>query len=1203
MSEAEASAGDGSSAITNEARSALAEAESTGKRIEVEGLRSEYSTTYANADGVTFTLKDSAVPVRVKDSSGRWTTPDATLEARGDGTVGPKAAAVDLSFSGGGDDAGLLKIAREGRSLDLGWPGDLPEPRLDGASALYSEVLDGVDLRLTATVEGFREVLIVKTAQAAANEELKKITFALGTEGLTVKETETGGMTAVDGNGTAVFRSPAARMWDSSGDSAESGSQSAAAGSGGSVTTAAYASVSAENTADTQEAAAEDPASGPSHGDAHTTVPLQVDKDSVAVVPDADLMDNATFPLYIDPDVTWSESERTLLRSDGHDDYAWGNGDDDEGKGTGYCGTYVTGGYAYYCGSGYKQRLYFEFSPNALKGKKVLDATFRVTETWSMSCEPAWVNLVRTDGISSSTQWPGPTARDLMGDRHVSAGRGSACTPSQPNAPIEFNDDPAESNENLTSTVAGFAAGKFARLTLMLQAANESDPNSWKRFKNDAVLEVKFVGVPATPTGIGIVTGDGTVCEKDASDPAIVSDPTPSLAATAQTKAGGEADASLRIYFDLDQKNGSTWADTTAGNGDLRPASGDGYIGDGKKVTIQWSTLKEDVQYRYRAWTRSYYNSGSSYLSSASNSTTTGWCYFQVDPTRPLKPTITIAAPYSQCTTNACAAAGGPGIAATVSFAAASGDENVAYQYKLSTDDAWSSAINGNKVTTTVTPDTEGTYRLYARAKDSLGRWGAQNLIDFKVSDGVAPQAEWHFDEASGPALDSATTVDADADTLQLSASGATRDERGRRGTDASTRAQDTSLLLDGSSSYAATSKAVLDTTKSYTVSAWVRLDDLSKPQVVLSQNGSTFSPFYVLYNSSNGYWGMITTGADSANPVYSSSYMAAPVAANTWTHVAFVYNAAAKTMQLVVNGKWYIEKTAATAWASSGTMQIGRGLMEGTYHYPLGGSVDEVRVWQRSLSFHELIRDARLLNPATGDQHAELTAHWDAATTASGATELADASGYGRTLTVSGGANGNGEAIALDGTDDSASSDSAVDDTGSFTVTTVVSPDLEALAQKGTGYVAQVVGKRGKDGTSNWGIFFQVTGKSTVPIETSDGDIVEKTVATGLWHFGRYDNGTFTSQVSEEATTETGDVRITGVYNVQDRTAALYLNDNVQYTTVPYATDSGTDTLTVGKGYSAGASGHWLPGAVSEVRLWAGAASDTEQISQLLGE
>ncbi|WP_416070103.1 hypothetical protein [Streptomyces scabiei] len=38
--------------------------------------------------------------------------------------------------------------------------------------------------------------------------------------------------------------------------------------------------------------------------------------------------------------MTWGESERTLLRSDGYESYGWGNGDDGLGKGAGKCGTW-----------------------------------------------------------------------------------------------------------------------------------------------------------------------------------------------------------------------------------------------------------------------------------------------------------------------------------------------------------------------------------------------------------------------------------------------------------------------------------------------------------------------------------------------------------------------------------------------------------------------------------------------------------------------------------------------------------------------------------------------------------------------------------------------------------------------------------------------------------------------------------------------
>lgn len=238
-----------------------------------------------------------------------------------------------------------------------------------------------------------------------------------------------------------------------------------------------------------------DPAKGPGDGDASTVLPVQLTEDSVAVEPDADLLggQDTVYPLYIDPDVALEESERTVLSSDGDTFYNFSGGDD--GEGVGYCGTYVTGGYAYYCGSGYKQRMYFEFAPTRLAGKRVLDATFRATERWSMSCTKTVVDLVRTGNISSATRWPGPTANwDVMGDRTVAAGRGSLCDPDQPDAPIEFHDDPAQSYENLTSTVRNFAAGGFSRLTLMLKAHDEGDPNGWKRFDDDAVLSVSMSG-------------------------------------------------------------------------------------------------------------------------------------------------------------------------------------------------------------------------------------------------------------------------------------------------------------------------------------------------------------------------------------------------------------------------------------------------------------------------------------------------------------------------------------------------------------------------------------------------------------------------------------------------------------------------------------------------------------------------------------
>jgi hypothetical protein len=81
-----------STTAADEAAEALAKAADTGQRVEVAAERSQDTTVYANPDGSTFTLEQSAVPVRVATSDGGWRTPDATLVRRTDGTVTPKAA-------------------------------------------------------------------------------------------------------------------------------------------------------------------------------------------------------------------------------------------------------------------------------------------------------------------------------------------------------------------------------------------------------------------------------------------------------------------------------------------------------------------------------------------------------------------------------------------------------------------------------------------------------------------------------------------------------------------------------------------------------------------------------------------------------------------------------------------------------------------------------------------------------------------------------------------------------------------------------------------------------------------------------------------------------------------------------------------------------------------------------------------------------
>lgn len=813
----------------------------------------------------------------------------------------------------------------------------------------------------------------------------------------------------------------------------------------------------------------------------------------MTVKPDADLLANTqadAFPLYIDPSIELNEDERTVLSSDGDVFYNFSGGEN--GMSVGKCGTAVIGGVSYYCGNGYVNRMYFEFAPDKLRGKHILNATFAVTETWSFSCDARWVDLERTNNFSSATKWPGPTKLDQMGDRNVSAGRGSLCDPSQPRKPIEFHDYAPEPDENLTPTVRDFAAGKFARLTLMLMAKDETDTVAWKRFDDDAVLRVDYVGKPAKPSGIGLVTGTSQVCTTSESSPAIVTDPTPALTSTPQTMSGGEAGAQLRVAMDVDKKQSDgTWVNAMAEM--ERPSTG--YVGDNVKVTASTPTLADNVLYRYRSWTRSFY--GSNWLAGPSNASTTGWCYFKIDSTAPKKPTITFNGPYTPCVTNDCVPQGKPGLAGSFTFGPAAGDINTAYSYKLSTDTTWSPWKTGATVTISAVPPTSGTIRLHAMAKDLNGP-GQEDIVDFVVKEGDGPVGHWNFDEPSGAtAVDSSTTDTTLRDDATLTG-GAARTDKGRRGeilkpteTTPSAKGPDQGLKLDGSAAYAATSGQVIDTRASYTVAAWVRMDKTTHNSTVMGQNGTNRSPFILGYEHWSGKWSFRAVDTDApAGGTWSYQRVTSnqPAATGVWTHLTGVYDSAAKTLSLYVNGVLQGTTSYTTAWAATGPMQFGRIHWSGTYVDYFPGVIDEVAVWQEARSSVQ-IAEHTALRDSGGKAYAELVAAWSPGS--GQGTSLTDSSGYEHTLALSSGASLDGEAIVLNGTSGAGTTAGpVVDDSGSFTVTTKALVDSKQIASKPIGYRAQILGQRTAT-DSSWSLWFEKTDALQEPVVDDNGNPV----------------------------------------------------------------------------------------------------------------
>ncbi|GAB3893932.1 hypothetical protein GCM10027612_44290 [Microbispora bryophytorum subsp. camponoti] len=272
-----------------------------------------------------------------------------------------------------------------------------------------------------------------------------------------------------------------------------------------------------------------------------------------------------------------------------------------------------------------------------------------------------------------------------------------------------------------------------------------------------------------------------------------------------------------------------------------------------------------------------------------------------------------------------------------------------------------------------ITPPAAGTYSLYVRAKDNVGRYGATTVVDFLVAAGAGPVGRWHFDEDSGAAVDRGSGHH-DA-TLS---GGAVRDTRGRRGevwyddagTELETPKIDKGLGLNGTSAYAATSGPALETRSAYTVAAWVRLDKVSDDGIVLSQDGSGgYSPFLLWHEKD---YGAFCFGVKEKDEATGKAYFGVcgkngTSRANVWTHLAGTYDPATQKLSFYVNGVPQGTATVSGMWSATGPFEIGRYKWANVFQFYFPGSIDEVAAWQRVLTPEEVATEARSESPPPG--------------------------------------------------------------------------------------------------------------------------------------------------------------------------------------------------------------------------------------------
>ncbi|MFF7262170.1 LamG-like jellyroll fold domain-containing protein [Streptomyces sp. NPDC008159] len=899
----------------------------TGEPVEIVKQRTEDELVFANPDG-SLTSETSVQPQRVERPDGSWAKADATLERRPDGTVGPKAAVVDLAFAAAGS-SDFVTLGEEGKSFTLSWPTPLPEPVLDGDTAEYREVLPGVDLLASASVTGYSYVLEVKTPEAARSSELAELRLPVRAKGLDLSTGPTGGLQAVDASGERVFGGQAPKMWDS-------------ADSGDEVPADAVPASGAQTL----------PQEAPDARAKVADMALDVSASAVTVEPDRALLTAADtdFPVYIDPEAGMSKSE-WLYVSSANPSTEFHKFKKDEGVGR--CSADTVGGIYYVCsGSPYTNRMYFQFATKGWKNRTISKAVFEVYETFSFSCTKSTVNLhmVAEGGVDSATNWNNkPKDGDLLVDKNVANGRGDSCSPDAPPSWVDFQDNADESNENLTSSVRKKAVGEDP-IAFSLRAADEGDPNSWKRFRggDNAKLVVTYNTRPNKPTGEKLSNPEEKTCTTDNTKRPWIRDATPAMSvsgtdADSHTDGSGQnLTATFRVWDQVDGRP-------------MVYEGKDGPQNEGKfEREIPVRELKHGHGYRWHAQT---YDGSTGKLKDSGYSEWSDWCEFVVDVERPdTKPRVEPVADEADL----------PAGARRHFTLSANGNSDSVfkndvefYEWDLGNDTPTRKATPaslGGKATIEVPTSTFGPNVLYARSVDQAGNRGPLEKYFFTVGRACADvladtcaAAVYGLDQTSGT-----TAPDTSGHDRDLTIKGADW----VAGNNSASEPADRALRFNGTTDHA-TAVSSVHTGQAFTVSAWVRPTSLAKNVSVVSQAGSQGNGFNLYYSTAYKRWILGRHISDTANSdiVRAMATSERPATVNKWTHVAGTYDPVARKFTLFVDGEEQGSAIVTDVWNAGKGLNIGRAQYDGDWSDPFAGDIDDVRLVPGLLSGTEVFR------------------------------------------------------------------------------------------------------------------------------------------------------------------------------------------------------------------------------------------------------
>jgi hypothetical protein len=475
----------------------------------------------------------------------------------------------------------------------MSWPGALPQPVLESDTAVYREVLPGVDLRVRATADGFAQLLVVNDRRSVPT--LRRITYGLATKGLTIRAGADGTTTAVDEKGQTLFTSGTPLMWDTP----------AATDTGTPAATHAAASGPVSP--------ASDASAGPV-GPHQRAMDLDVGPAGLTVVPDATLLESGDLPLYIDPSYSAGASAWTYVNSASPGTSYWSTKDSGRAK-VGKVWNSSDGPY----------RSFFQMNLSRIANATVKRAWFYIVLDHSANCAASPVELWQTSDIdpAKSLTWSNSASYWLKNLQTESgkANEGGACP--QPDDPMEF--EPAA----LKTIVQDIATRRLPTISLGLRIplSQETNQYNWKYFHPEsAQVNVEFNTPPEAPAGLTTVPA------------------TPCGSAAAPTALNTATPTFSTVPSDRDNHNVTTDLEILKGE-TVVSSIRSGVSGSGAAISwppLDYGVLPEDepnTVFSYRARSQDIPPDPADTLTG----TYTPRCYFTVDRAAPSTGTVTSA--------------------------------------------------------------------------------------------------------------------------------------------------------------------------------------------------------------------------------------------------------------------------------------------------------------------------------------------------------------------------------------------------------------------------------------------------------------------------------------------------------------------------------------------------------------------------------